>query len=192
MSELKHLPVAQLKEQYGLRSFVETGTEHGNGLRFAMTLEFQHYFSCDVNEEYARKASLEFGNTARIYNCNSLAFIRCLPIDIGPCLWWLDAHFANVRPGAFGEPDELRFPVMHELHLIRRRPQYNHDVIIIDDLICIEGSPRWHKGELCEELQVRSFTYDQLVQSMADTHEARFLADTEGILIFAPRANGDE
>jgi hypothetical protein len=40
-------------------------------------------------------------------------------------------------------------------------------VILIDDLIVIQDSPRWHKDEVADYFQIRDFRFEDMVEMMA-------------------------
>jgi len=190
MSTLKHLPVADLKAKYGLVNFVETGTCAGDGLRFALSCGFERYFSCDIVQKFADQVAEEFRADLRvtIVNADSLRFLEALPRDIGPSFFWLDAHQPKLYDPRIVEEGSSRFPLPDEIKTIKARPGYERDVIMADDLIVIEGSPRWHAGEVCEELLVRSFTFEELCALLADTHDVGVDLDMEGTVTFTPKA----
>lgn len=191
MSELCNLPVRELKEHFGLRSFVETGTHEGKGLDFAIEIGFEQYHSCDIVQKYAEPAFYKYGGnqgSVQIFHGDSLAFLRQLPQGIGPTLFWLDAHQPWAYDHEIAETYLNKFPVLFELELIRQRPGYERDVILMDDLIVIQGSPRWHEGEVCDYFQVRDIDWPRLVGYLAETHVAEVNLGQEGILMFLPKA----
>lgn len=193
MSTLKNMPIAGLKRRFELRSFVETGTFEGDGLRFALSLGFERCFSCDIVEKWAHAAEREHASAGRdnvyVFHSDSLSFLRTLPNGIGPSLFWLDAH----QPAIYGghETRENKFPVLAELDIIRQRSDAGRDVVIVDDLIVIEGSPRWHKGEVCEELQVRDVSWETLFHFLDGTHDAEYCDGMEGYLVFTPKGGSE-
>jgi hypothetical protein len=187
MSTLRHLPVLDLKEHFKLTTFVETGTFEGDGLQHAVDCGFDLCFSCDLCEEFVVKANERFAKEATVYisAMDSVSFLKTIPECAGPRLYWLDAH----QPSLYGleETEATRFPVIQELEVIKQRKGFERDVIMIDDLIVIQGSPRWHEGEVCKELQIKNVDWNILSTFFIDTHDVMVFSNMEGILLFTPR-----
>lgn len=181
--------VRPLKEKYGLVNFIETGTFEGDGLKYALTLNFERYFSCDIVPGYAFAARRRWRDRKDvvIYHGDSLSFIDSLPRDIGPCFWWLDAHQPKFYDPDLTETIETKFPVLLELERIKCRPSYRDDVVIVDDLIAIQNSPRWHPGEVSDYFQIKHFTFEDLVATLSDTHDTKVDLGMEGLLTFMPK-----
>lgn len=188
MSTFKHLKIKPLMEQYGLRTFVETGVLDGDGIQAALDFGFQYAFSCDLYERYALPAAERFQNDPRVRVswCDSKIFMEALPLMIGPCLFWLDAHHPHFY-GTVPETDENKFPVMLEIEYIKTRRDYKKDVILIDDLIVIPGSPRFHQDEVNEYYHVTSFQWEELLHCLDETHDTEYWPGMEGVLVFKPK-----
>lgn len=187
MSELRHLHIGTYKERYHLRSFVETGTHMGNGLDHAISLGFNPCYSCDIMPHFAKPAQARFSGKAHIFNGDSLAFLRWLPAGIGPSLYWLDAHFPKHYEPEAVENSMNRYPIMHEIEIIKERADFARDVIIVDDLIVLRDSPRWNEGEVCAYWHVSDFTFKDLIMSLSKTHTAELDLQQEGTVRFLPR-----
>jgi len=191
MSELRHLHIDRYIRRYGIRSFVETGTNNGQGLEYALTLDppLKRFDTCDLLPQFAGPASERWKDDKRVHIvcADSLTFLRQLPLWIGPSLYWLDAHQPWCYDQSIVETDETKFPVMREIAIIKERPCYEQDVIILDDLIALRESPRWHAGEIAEYFQIQSFTFRDLLWSLNDTHTAEIDLQQEGTVRFLPR-----
>jgi hypothetical protein len=83
-----------------------------------------------------------------------LTFLKDLPLWIGPSLFWLDAHQPHFYDQSIADTEETKFPIMQEIAIIKERPCYEQDVIIVDDLIALTDSPRWHAGEIPEYFHI--------------------------------------
>lgn len=183
---------AQLRAQFRLTTYVETGCFLGRSLRLAQQAGFGDLLSCDICERYVLQCRKRFPG-ARIVHGDSLSMLRrCLPTRMGgPALFWLDAHF----PATFGLPETAanRYPLPHELELIRTlRRGWQHDVIAMDDLRVIRDrrNPRWRPGELRGRHAAcyQDITLAELCQPFQATHEIALLQQAEGVALFLPRA----
>lgn len=184
---------SELRRQYGLDMFVETGCFLGRSLEQARRAGFERLLSCDICERYVRKCRKRFPQ-AQIVHASSTAMLEGLlpTLQGGRALFWLDAHF----PATFGLADEVawRYPLPRELELIRRSRQgWERDVIAVDDLRVIRdpGNPRWRPGELrgrhaaCyQDIRLRV-----LCAPFEATHDVALFEEAEGMLLFVPRAS---
>jgi len=189
MSTLKHCRVPSKMRRFGLRTFIETGCERGDGLEYALSVGFEQLHSCDIVGRHVAEARERYRDVSflSITHADSLTFLENLPPwDIGPCFYWLDAHQPAHYDPSIEENERNKFPILHELELIRRRPGFARDVIMIDDLIAIKSSPRWHAGEIHEYFHV-DLDFQALLESMAQTHVAEIDLAMEGTLTFLPR-----
>jgi hypothetical protein len=186
MSTLRHLPVKQWKDKFNLISFVETGTFEGDGIRAALNFGFKRCFSCDLKMDFAIRAAQEFSDVSRvsIVHSDSLNFLVALPFGIGPVFYWLDAH----QPGFYGceETYKNKFPVVEEIEVIKHRPGFERDVIVVDDLIVIKGSPRFHENEINDYFHIDG-VWDRLYHSLDMTHDVEISLQMEGYLVFTPK-----
>ena len=117
-----------MRDKYGLRALVETGTWKGDTAEWAAG-EFKIVITIEIIEEYYKSAVERFSRTS----------VVCLPGDsrevlpelakgLTPTLWWLDAHWT-------GHPDYKKeygkCAVLEEIAIINTS-KLPH-VIMVDD-----------------------------------------------------------
>ncbi len=126
-------PVAQ---EHGLRVLVETGTYRGDTVA-ALLDRFDQIISVELSEELARKAQQRFEREGKvtILQGNSPDVLRPLLHDLGPTLFWLDAHYSSGTT-ARGVTDT---PVVAELDLVLPHA----GVVLIDDARLFGSDPSY-------------------------------------------------
>lgn len=121
--------VSKLREAYGIKKFIETGTYRGDTARWAsqvfehvVTIEYSESIYQQVEEKYGHIKNIEFlqGDTR-----NRLREIVSKLESTG--LFWLDAHWSGGE--TYGEKDQC--PIIEELEIINGS-KYDH-FIFIDD-----------------------------------------------------------
>lgn len=148
--DYKAMLVLQIAAQYGLKVFVETGTFMGDML-IKTIHAFEKYFTVEVSErwyKYVRECVLghhfesgagkwivpktSFANLV-LERGNSLSWLpSVMQRTTKPCLFWLDAHEADINP------------LLGELALIGRHKAQRHAAILIDDARLMNGTyPAW-------------------------------------------------
>jgi hypothetical protein len=189
MSDLSSQPIKDYKEKYGLEVFIETGTYQGAGIDTAKKEGFSNIWSCEISEKLCNNVRNKFWDDdgVIISNLDSLTFIKELIHYHKRALWWIDDHFPFMYDQSIPDTQETKFPLLEELRIIAQKPGVENDVIICDDMIAIVGSPRWHKGELSDYLQVADIKYEDLLTVFERTHTAIFQEGCEGILTFLPK-----
>jgi hypothetical protein len=116
--------------QYGLRSFVETGTFFGEMVD-ALKNEFVRIQSIELDEflyERARKRFLRYPHISILHGDSGAKLPVALAAIEGPTLFWLDAHHSG---GITALGDEVS-PILRELGHIFQSPINGH-MVIIDD-----------------------------------------------------------
>ena len=151
MSEVKGLPyIEDLKAQYDLGTFVETGCWKGDGIQAALDMGFSTVYSCDCNEDWVNHCHVRFSGDNRVVVelVKSVDFLKKLFQDElrgVDALFWLDAHFPNYCSGGnkFDDEGDLRFPLVEELRLIKSNT--SKSVIYCDDMRVLADSGRQHE-----------------------------------------------
>lgn len=131
----RHLRSVQAR--FGLRTFIETGTYHGDMLA-AMAPHFSACHSIELSRELYEAARRRFSRVPHVsvYHGDSGGVLsEVLARCTGPALCWLDAHY-SAGITARGEIDT---PVERELALILEQSHEPH-VILIDDARLFVGS----------------------------------------------------
>jgi hypothetical protein len=158
MGYLAHFDLVNLRGNFGLVSFVETGTGDGSGVAAAAAAGFKPIYSVELLEELATVARIKFGRNQDVWILNGDSRVE-LPgilekLPPGPCLFWLDAHFAGADYG-MGEYDGdkdlgRRMPLREELLAIAKARPQARDVILIDDARLFRPGP-YGAGDLPAE-----------------------------------------
>lgn len=184
VSYLKDCP--ELRErikEYGISTFVETGCGNGDGLQYAIELGIQNRYSCDLNPKSVEKCK-ELGNVV----CGSSVWFLYTGIfgSLGfssPALFWLDAHF----PEKFGTMGDT-WPLLEELKILSKKPGIEKDVIICDDIHCIQDpeNPTREDGPGHDWEPVNG-TIQELINIFKDTHVYTLYNISTGILVFEPK-----
>lgn len=123
-------------KQYGLRTFVETGTYRGDMVE-AMKNTFTHIYSVELGEDLYKRAKKRFRYHKHIkilLGDSGKVFKKLIPNLTTPTLFWLDGHYSGGST-ARGEKDS---PIYEELTHIFNSPDVGH-VIIIDDARCFSN-----------------------------------------------------
>jgi len=183
MSRLCDVPgLPDLISKHGLEVFVETGYGNGDGIAYASKLGFSSLYSCDLKPplraiDNAEGAYLYFGY-------ESAEFLRLVvPSLKSPTLFWLDAHF----PEKFGAKGNS-WPLPDELKAIAQKKWLDRDVIICDDIHCIQDpeNPTREDGPGHDWEPVAGNIKD-LISPFLATHTATLHEVSTGILVLAPR-----
>jgi len=153
-----------LRDRFGLKYFVETGTHHGKTASWAAQ-HFKRVWTIEVDERFHREAKSLYGHQEKI------AFVLgdsrvALPTIIEslaiPTLFYLDAHWTPDLE--IPRPDSGECPLLEELKLIHTHERAPMHVIVIDDArIFTDGVdeevhtasdwPNW--GQICGALLAR-------------------------------------
>lgn len=132
--------IKQLKDTYDSSIFIETGCFRGNSLSFVIDMDFDYFFSCDIDQEMIDHCLKRFeGKNLDIFNMTSVEFLRhILPElnEVESIMFYLDAHLPehDKNSGSVLIDTDLNFPLEEELSIINEYRSSNNDVIIIDDL----------------------------------------------------------
>lgn len=131
----------KLKNEFGIRIFVETGTAHGKQFFDYMRFDFDDYYSCEINEEQFNIAVKNVGHLTKLhlYNLSSVEFLSLILPQIKdiPTVFWLDAHLPGSEIGhsfAYEKNKSLRMPLEEEIKIISELKNIEKDVIMCDDL----------------------------------------------------------
>jgi hypothetical protein len=188
MSRLADIDLAELKREFRLSAFIETGCGEGEALETAEGCGFSSLFSCDIREEAVRACREKFPR-ARIEEGDSLSCLEGFCKEVRErTFFWLDAHFpALYGVLGLGASEKMRFPLRLELQLIAQFKNFAGDVIVFDDLRCVRApdNPTVQPKEL-ESYTVYGWTIAALVAPFLATHRLEILDIYEGIGILKP------
>jgi hypothetical protein len=125
----KHNTLRQLKNKYGLKTLVETGTFLGDTL-YSLYNDFNTLYSIELSEEFYAKAKHRFSKYSKvrlIQGDSGKQLFKLVPSLNEPVLFWLDGHYS----GGITAKGDKECPVYEELNAIFNSSK-NH-VIVIDD-----------------------------------------------------------
>lgn len=150
-SFLKHRVVKKYAEAFGIKTFIETGTFHGDMLNATKNI-FDGIISIEFSNDLSYKAQKRFVNDKKIsIFCGDSAIL--LPQIIQnikePCIFWLDAHCGHAAKET---------PIIEELETVfkhSKESKINH-VVLIDDARLYNGQGDWPS---ISELKKISFDY---------------------------------
>ena len=175
MGDLRPFPLKEIKEEFNLAYYIETGTGTGFCLDIALQNDFEKYYSIEIFDQIYQKAEIKYKNIDNLIliNDSSENGLNKIRNEINrPSLFFLDAHF----PGAdFGftsydstKEKELRIPLEDEIKILKKYSFIKQSYIIIDDLRIYEDGP-FEGGNWSERKKLGgegiSFIYDNFLES---------------------------
>jgi Flp pilus assembly protein TadD len=198
MGILADFDLAQIREKFGCRFLIETGTGRGGGVDYARRFGFERVFSIEIAPELAAGATKRFADdpSVSIINTDSETGLRQslanVPRDT-PVVYWLDAHFPGADYGLAKYDTETnidrRLPLQREMELIASLRPIAGDVFLIDDLRIYEEGPyemgnitHLGPGVLPEQRNIR------FIETMlAATHTIQRLYKKSGYIVALPK-----
>jgi len=202
MGSIRTFDIAQIRQKFEIKTFIETGTLWGDGVDYALDSGFENVISIEINEILANKAKQKYVNDSRvtIIHGSSCKVLESILSEINePVLFWLDAHF----PGADANLDVYKadidaadnVPLELELAIISRRK--HKDIIICDDLWLYEDVPQSSWGTFNDHCKryghnisrqdlVRDGMPGVFEQLFTNTHNMSRDFNDQGFLIFKP------
>lgn len=138
--------VKKLGRDFGLNTFVETGTYHGD-MTAAASRVFDQVYSIELHKPFYEKAIARFADqlTVKILHGDSGVVLRSLlPGIMQPCLFWLDAHGGQSSKDSTGT--EAPAPVQPELEAILQHALADQHVILVDDVHTFIRNTKWGTG----------------------------------------------
>jgi len=171
--------VLKLKDEYNVKTYIETGTHVGGSAAIA-SIYFEKVITCENHDWYFERANnnLSSLNNVELYKKSSLdLFDEIFPID-EICIIFLDAH---------GEND---FPLKGELNKISKNKTKHiiiiHDFFVPDDY----GNPKfqydtWNGNKI--DLNYVKQSLDEIYG--VDNYEYYFLPNQElsGVIYITPK-----
>lgn len=133
----KQQTVIQYIKQFGIRTFIETGTYKGK-MVYAVLPFVEKIYSVELDPVHFFRAQKRFAGYSNVHIIQGQSG-EILPEIISkinePCLFWLDAHYSGGST-ARGPQDS---PIIQEMGCIIKHPLANKHVILIDDARCFAG-----------------------------------------------------
>ena len=200
MGSLAHLNLRGIRDTYGLKSFVETGTGDGHSVALAIAGGFEAVHSIEIVPELAHAASVKFARYPQV-RIHAGASSLLLPgiideLPEGPALFWLDAHFpgADYGMGEYdGEKDvDRRLPLQTEVELIATLRKGCRDLLIIDDARIYQSGP-YGAGDLPADwpplVGLKDRSLDFVRRAFGETHGIVVDYRDQGYVMVAPHVN---
>ena len=148
--------VLELRDRYGLKVFVETGSYVG-GTLFWASLRFEKVIGIEISRfyyEFAKRACGDAKNVILIRGDSRTELSRALSLAKSPALVWLDAHWSEDLEA--DKPERGENPLLDELRALNAdgRPH----VVLVDDARLFDPpfNDEWPDiGEICTLLEER-------------------------------------
>ena len=124
-------------------SLVETGTQHGKGLREFIACGFKNIHSIEAYKQYFDNCSRVFERDIKAglitlhFGPSETELAKVIASIPGPIVYWLDAHFQGT------EIDAKHCPLDDEVKAILGRGIKADDIILIDDIRLVVQQRAW-------------------------------------------------
>ena len=201
MGGINNFDINQIKNNYNLNYFVETGTGIGNSLVHALKItennKFDIYYSVEISTSLYNKClpiiDSHPNQNVKILNNNSsdglLKILKEIPKDKN-ILFWLDAHFPdgdhnNASYGAVSDK-KIRIPLEEEISIIKKHREKCLDYLIIDDLRIYEDGP-YEGGNWKDRSIYGGNGIDFIIENFGKSHIIQKLYNHEGYIILIPK-----
>lgn len=196
MGNLTRFNLSLLRQQFGVTTLYETGTGHGESLRWAHDSGITCLHSIEQHAETLERAKEILNDIpdAQLRHGDSLELISQIPpIADSPRLIFLDAHLANgadfksLQAMQESVSHPRSFPLIDELTALSGRCTPKDWIIIDDARLYVEGAfalgecPRWVR-----QWDARP-RIDECLSMFASTHDAHLLRQDHGYFLLAPK-----
>jgi len=117
---------ARLRDKYGLKTLIETGTLNGETVEWALQNGFGAVITIELDPGYYRKAQKKYADDTRVevhHGSSAVILPLILFLEDSPALIWLDAH-ADQRIDA-------KHPILDEIAAIAAS-DVRH-IVMVDD-----------------------------------------------------------
>jgi hypothetical protein len=179
MGQINHpVKLKTMLENFGIKSFVESGTGDGSSMdKVLLTETVDNSYGVEVDDElYANLESkyedLDYVHLYKGYTEDRFAEVLN-DLDESPALFWLDAHFpgADYGDAGYGAEEDIdkRLPMEKELKIMVQNRDLSNDIIFMDDLR-IYVDRNFAAGSWPQRKLYGSDGYDFVEQLIGDTH----------------------
>jgi len=194
MGKLYHfIDVEKIKNDFGIKNLVETGTSDGVQFFDYLKFNFDDYYSCEIIKEQYDIAVRNIGHIKNIHitNQSSVNFLsELLPkIKDIPTIFWLDAHLPGSEIGlplSYEKDRKLRMPLEDEIFLLHKLKNTKNDVILCDDLRHYEDG-NYESGNWVQRKDLGGDSVDFIYEYFKDTHNIIKNYNYGGCVILTPK-----
>ena len=133
--EMKNKAIHGFRDQFGIKTFVETGTFLGDMVE-EQKAHFDYLYSVELNEALWKKATQRFKSDEHIkLLCGDSGDVlhELVPQLDAPTLFWLDGHYS----GGITAMGLLNTPIAKEMEAVAKSP-YQH-IVLVDDARYFNG-----------------------------------------------------
>jgi len=166
----------QLQRQFGLKTFIETGTFQGNTAVWASNY-FEDISTIEFSEKIFKETTTKFRNVPNInflFGDSRVLIPQIIPSLSMPSVFWLDSHWCGGH--SYGEEDQC--PLLDEIEEINKSGLEHF--IFIDDARLFTSPP-----PLPNHIEGWP-TIDQVIQVLQSKHEY-YIAIFEDVIIAVPQ-----
>jgi hypothetical protein len=170
-----------LKENFGIKKFIETGTYRGNTAIWAAGL-FDFVLTVENSKEIFEETYAKYGDSQKVnfvFGDSRLFLEKVVATLSDPALFWLDSHWCGSN--SYGETDQC--PLLSEIAELNKAsaPQF----ILIDDARLFMAPP-----PLPNELAYWP-AIDQVTDALKKGHHQYYIAIYEDVIIAVPQSTKD-
>ena len=143
------------------KTFIETGTYVGDGIRKALAAGFERVVSIEVQPMLADAARKAFASDPRVeivLGDSKVVLPEVLKTVVGPATFWLDAHWLDGY-----KQEETKCPLYDELRAISQHSCKTH-TLLIDDMQMMGTTHSWGKGMQVDRIKA-------MVQEINSTYQ---------------------
>lgn len=161
----------ELRDDYGLNLFIETGIWHGGTTNWAVRT-FKTVYACDIDPVWSGHARNRFRGVPNLFvsTGDSRPFLLHLLDEVDQkALIYLDAHYIADKRSA-GNPADC--PLIGELNAVREAP-IRHVVVIDDARLIVERHPDYLSWPTLEQVRAA-------LPGWTVTHEGKALIAVPG------------
>tara|TARA_Y100001938_G_C8090024_1_gene434452 strand:- start:1862 stop:2473 length:612 start_codon:yes stop_codon:yes gene_type:complete len=192
---------------YEAECFVETGTQKGVGLDYALQHDYKELHSIEINEEYYNFCTqkYKFVDKVKLYHGDSETRIDDVLLAIekfDSCFFWLDAHLptdpgSQMKKEYTCSSDKIEFPLEVELQAIKEGRPAKDDIILIDDLrIYLDGPFQYPGHTWPHRAKYPDFFPHKdgikfIEEMFEDTHSFHKIYNHEGYLLLLPKSRAE-
>ena len=166
----------QLKDAYGLRDFIETGTYHGNTAVWAaahfdqvLTIEYAQSIYDETVAKHSALANIKF-----LFGDSRLLLKNIIEELTRPAIFWLDSHWSGGK--TYGRADEC--PLLEEIQVINTA-SYNHFLFIDDARLLTSPPPQPHQREQWPSI-------DAVIDALKSGRDKPYIVFIDDVVVAVP------